>query len=64
VRYKFTILYYTIFVVPFLLYATANVYLYIFTNNYTMSKKVGEAGAITLMTGLAGVFVWLWEEVK
>jgi hypothetical protein len=59
--YKFTIIYYLILVVPFLLYTLVNVYVYIFTNNHAMSEKVLHAGMIGLVMGLFGMFIVLWE---
>jgi hypothetical protein len=38
-----------------------NFYLYIFTSDFVMSEKVVAAGAIALIMGILGAFVYLWE---
>jgi len=60
-KYKFTIIYYLFLVVPFSLYVMVNFYLYIFTSDFVMSEKVVAAGAIALIMGILGAFVYLWE---
>lgn len=60
-RYKFSILYYMIFVVPFISFALFNLYVYIFTNIPANPKAI-DALLVGVFLGIIGSFVILAED--
>lgn len=59
-QYKFSIIYYSIFVLPFLIYALVNLYIYIFTTIPASSKSI-DALFAGLMLGMLGAFIVIAE---
>ena len=60
-KYKFTILYFVVVVLPFVLYVLCNLYLYVFKNNYVMSGKAGAAAIIAFGSAVIGFMIMLVE---